>query len=352
MRVAAFLMLGSLVLAVPWSRAGLYNPADLGRRTDPSFEAGAALSYHEFEELLGTQLSVNNTASNEYEKLTSRREELLKVGQPSVDQVLELSYCQIRLRRYEDAIRVLSPLTRQRDNFMVFANIATAQQLVGRFEEAYSSLGQAIDAWPSSWPGLSQERLAWYRKVETYHRRLMRIQLIEERTGKGRSRPQGLYPLFPVTGDDPVHFVGDSGEYEVGAIAAKERSKLPSDCMAITQQLVLWLPDDTRLYWLLGELYNAEGDPVTAGKIFQQCVYSRRFDSPELKAHRQIVQEYKPKSQPLELVTETPAQNNELVSGWLPDTGKLIVVGGAAGIFVFLLLYLQVREFRRRRKAP
>ena len=64
------------------------------------------------------------------------------------------------------------------------------------------------------------------------------------------------------------------------------------------------------------------------------------------------MQEYKPKSQPLELVTETPAQNNELVSGWLPDTGKLIVVGGAAGIFVFLLLYLQVREFRRRRKAP
>ena len=29
--------------------------------------------------------------------------------------------------------------------------------------------------------------------------------------------------------------------------------------LGVVQQLVVWLPDDLRLYWLLGEVYNAQG---------------------------------------------------------------------------------------------
>src|SRR5262249_9699783 len=54
-------------------------------------------------------------------------------------------------------------------------------------------------------------------------------------------------------------FVGESGAFEVGTLAVAEKAKLPPDALDIVQQLLVWLPDDLRLYWLLGELYNARG---------------------------------------------------------------------------------------------
>ena len=69
----------------------------------------------------------------------------------------------------------------------------------------------------------------------------------------------------------PLRFVGPDGVYVAGDIDDKERKKLPPDAIAIVQQLVLWHPFDARLYWLLGELYNAEGDVETAFKILDEC---------------------------------------------------------------------------------
>ena len=44
------------------------------------------------------------------------------------------------------------------------------------------------------------------------------------------------------------------------------------DAVAIVQQLLLWFPTDVRLYWLLAELYAAEGDIDAANTIFDECV--------------------------------------------------------------------------------
>jgi hypothetical protein len=150
-----------------------------------------------------------------------------------------------------------------------------------------------------------------------------------------------------------MRFVGESGQYEAGVLAARERSKLPADAIAIVQQLLLWLPEDTRLYWLLGELYNAAGDTDAARRILEDCVDNRRFEGHELRAHRQIIRESAPKSGLLlEPEVEAPAKAPESTpaADWLPDAGKLIAVGGIAAVVIAFLLYLQVRELRRRRR--
>src|SRR5207244_12073881 len=64
----------------------------------------------------------------------------------------------------------------------------------------------------------------------------------------------------------PLRFVGDREKYEAGSIARAEKAKLPPDAVEIVEQLLIWLPHDDRLFWLLGELLNARGEYVTAGQ--------------------------------------------------------------------------------------
>jgi hypothetical protein len=82
-----------------------------------------------------------------------------------------------------------------------------------------------------------------------------------------------LFPLFdfenPRPKDfEPLRFVGDSGKFEVGKIAAAEKAKLPPNAILIVQQLLIWMPDDQRLFWLLGELLNADGNIEGAKTVF------------------------------------------------------------------------------------
>jgi hypothetical protein len=157
-----------------------------------------------------------------------------------------------------------------------------------------------------------------------------------------------------------VHFVGESGQYEAGKLAAAEHARLPAEALAVVQQLVLWLPEDTRLYWLLGELYNADGDIGAAAKIFDDCIGNvRRFSAADLRAHRLVVQEAKPKDASALLnpsvVGSDVAAENAPASGsppsWLPDRTQLLAVGGIAALVIVLLGYFQIREMRRRRRS-
>ena len=72
-------------------------------------------------------------------------------------------------------------------------------------------------------------------------------------------------------------------------LAASERKKLPTRCVAVVQQLALWLPDDGRLLWLLAELANAHGDISLAAAMFDGCVIQFNLESKELRRHRQVV---------------------------------------------------------------
>jgi tetratricopeptide (TPR) repeat protein len=292
------------------------------------------------------------------------RDELLttqkaRAGKLTVAERINLSAYLIRLQQYEEAVAVLSPAREQEPHqFMVLANLATAEQLAGRLDRAISDLQQVKDYWPRQWPDLSDEQLAWYRQVETYHLKLLRLRNHEaERQPAARSRqPENVDGLFGTVAA-PIRFVGDSGKYEAGRLAAAERARLPGDATAIVQQLLIWLPDDLRLYWLYGELLNAGGDTASAAVVFDSF-WSRNWSPAALVEHRRIVKEAVPKAS--DPAAETWASEGSGVGGqgsqdrptggWLPDTRQLVLVAGLAGAVVVFLGYLQVREFRRRRK--
>src|SRR5262249_40359533 len=116
------------------------------------------------------------------------------------------------------------------------------------------------------------------------------------RRKRSRDLNEDVDPIFPSTvppkkSDDPFRVAIEGAEYKAGSIADSERKKLPKDAMAIVQQLVLWHPQDARLYWLLGELYNADGDIESALKILDHCSFNMGYSNPTLLKHRQVLQQ-------------------------------------------------------------
>jgi hypothetical protein len=199
-----------------------------------------------------------------------------------------------------------------------------------------SHLDAASAAFPSPWPG-DPAAGKWFRAAEKAQMSLLRARLREGGGSTNRLRPPAdIDALFP------VRFIGASGQYEAGKLADAERAKLPPDAIATIQQLLLWFPEDTRLLWLLGELYNASGEVRTAEQIVDECVGSRRYESPILREHRRII---KAAIAALPVAQPTPAGPAE---SFLPDAQTLWLVGGIGGLVVLLLVLLQLREWRRR----
>jgi hypothetical protein len=354
----------ALLVGTCRARAGLYNTSEA---TFPPFNGDKvrALSFIDFRDKfltdllrIGVELRPISPHRQHYQE---RRDQLLakvRAGTVTTSEAVDLSEYLIRLRLYEDAIQLLTPLAvRERGNFMILANLGTAHQLAGHLDRALSYMEQVNSIWPERWPGLTTAQLKWYRLAEKYHSRLVRSRLREGLKGFGRSNQSAneLDALF-ATDAGPVQFEGESGHYEAGTLAARERAKLPPEAVAIVQQLLVWLPgaapgmEDTRLYWLLGELYNAKGDLASADQIFEKCVWSHRFGAPLLRAHRQVVQAARPRPEPVSLET-TPVAAEPQDATWIPDRRKLVIAGSLAALVIASLVYLQVRELLRKRRT-
>ena len=86
-----------------------------------------------------------------------------------------------------------------------------------------------------------------------------------------------------------MRFLSDDGTYVAGKMSAAEKKKLPPDAIAIVQQLLLWHPRDPRLFWLLGELYNAEGEIETAAAILDACTFNMGYSNPVVIEHRRVL---------------------------------------------------------------
>jgi tetratricopeptide (TPR) repeat protein len=344
-----------LLLILSPARAGVYNPLERIEGPQPGPDGVKPLPFRQFRDYVLPdllQLGIERPVSEGRKKCLARAEELrakLRAGTITADERVALGEYLIRLRRPEEAVEVLMPAAVQdRRNFMAFANLASAHQLAGRIDRAINYMLEVKYAWPAEWPGFTKQQLRWLRVAEDYHLKLVRLRNAEiVRRGQGSKSAEGLDNLF---GDEkgPVRFAGASGKYEAGKIDPKERARLPKDALAIVQQLLLWFPEDTRLLWLLGELYNAEGDINSAAKLLDDCVYIRNYPDTDLRKHRQIVQEARPKGD--RLAAEPPgAETTESQFGWLPDKQHLLLVGGLASLVVAALAYLQIREIRRRR---
>jgi tetratricopeptide (TPR) repeat protein len=335
-------VLALCLFRTPAAWAGLYNTLEPPAGPTATAEGVEPLPFTLFrQDVLLDLLQVANEQQEsplrkDYLKKRDQLQAKVRSGGSMADRV-NLGYYLIRLRKYDLAIQELMPGARERrPDFMLLANLATAYQHTGQLDQARLYLGLEKDVWPASWPGITPEQLKWYRRAEDLHLKLVRLRS-QETMGQptGKAKPvEAVDDLFG------VHFVGDSGQYEAGKLAAAERAKLPPDAVALVQQLLIWLPDDTRLYWLLGEVLNAQGDVPGAEKIFEDCVWSRGFSPTALREHRQVLLAALPKPEP----PPEPAE-------WAPDSRRLEVVLGLAGLVVLVLGYWQVRQLFRRRAA-
>jgi hypothetical protein len=209
----------------------------------------------------------------------------------TLEQQLNYSAVLIRRGKPKQALDFLLPFyPKHQTNFVLLAHLASAQFLAAAqamddalvkdnpaarselLSKAQEYQKGALDSWPSRWDQLDEEQrkfmgaLRWEPKdfdrnrlYETYLLRLMRHRFREVRLPKsGPSRPETLDPIFVFGPENtPVRFVNEQGAFEVGRIAAKEMEKLPGNAVAIVEQLLIWMPGDDRLFWLLGEVLNA-----------------------------------------------------------------------------------------------
>ena len=182
---------------------------------------------------------------------------------------------------------------------------------------------------PNDLAGTTPEQRQWLAKLErTYYRDWLRIHR-REAEAKTPAADETLFPLF---------------------------AEPPIDAMAIVQQLLLWHPDDNRLFWLLAELYAREGRYREAERLFDSLVESRQ----QSNRTRLVERRAEIKRRVAELPAVVPQADVPLA---IPDEQKkeptladlgltqsqLIAVGLAFAVAVIGLIALQMRAIRRRR---
>jgi hypothetical protein len=302
-------VLGLLLALVPPARAGIYSPdepfvfeidAD-GYAKPVQYAGGFDILFANLREV-ATAPQLPGAPMNR-----SRQEVLARVIVTGVKGVSALTAEElagftadlIRLNRYDEVLNILQPLARDRTRggFLVFAHLARAHAGRGEWREAADQQQMAIrhTEFPASFARLSRAQLTWLKRVEReYYLPFLSHRADDARRGRVSGLREDLDALFPAAippkrPTDPVRFVGESGQYAAGRIAAAEKQKLPPDAIAIVQQLVLWHPQDTRLYWLLGELYNADGDVETAAKILDKITFDMGYSNPIVIEHRRVL---------------------------------------------------------------
>ena len=219
--------------------------------------------------------------------LKDRIDRRLKVAKRTQEESVALAVDLLRFRRADDADGAL--VGKQRQGYLgnvTLAHIAAAQSNPSDpkfldWGRAYNLLSIANEEVPpKSLPGLTPQQLAWQLKLNNGPLlKLFRLRMDEARS---KPAPESELPdaIFPV----------DFTQVADGALVPAERAKLPPDALAVVQQLVLWFPHDTRLYWLLGEVYAARGEFATAERIMNECVYSLAYSNRKvLMQHREAV---------------------------------------------------------------
>jgi tetratricopeptide (TPR) repeat protein len=251
------------------------------------------------------------------------------------EDLIRLGAALLRMRQTEQAFSVLQSMrSRQPRNFVLQSQLALTLHQLGQPDAAAYQL-DAISLRPKQFGGFSEEQSKWYLRVERILFEIWKARLRESKERGARA------PVETVDGVFQVRFIGNDGKYEAGNIAEEEKAKLPSDAIAVVQQLLLWLPEDTRLYWLLGELYNVAGDIRSAATVLEECSDSRRFHPEELKEHRSILRAAIPKP------PEVGAQNGD-ERDWRQHRAILWVLGAVGVLLLLPLIYWQIKELRRR----
>ncbi|HVK14506.1 MAG TPA: hypothetical protein VM597_37555 [Gemmataceae bacterium] len=360
----------ALLLAAP-ATAGVYSPTD-----DFIFEIDGQGFARPVQFGGGFEIFLNNTRAVAIEKAGEpvnhhRAAALDRIrtrkakGVPNLtpEELAGYTADLIRAGRGDEALNLLQPLTRgRRAGFIPYAHLARAHAGRGEWREAADQQSVALRDvdFPEKFGRLSPEQLRWLKRVERdYYLPLLAHRADEARFTRGGSAPEDVDPLFPPVPPprrptDPVRFEEPNGDYKPGSMPEAERKKLPPDALAIVQQLVLWHPQDARLYWLLGELYNAEGEVEAAAKIMDECAFVMGYRSPVLRKHKLILQDAastQAKTRAEEAAKAQAAQAAEAQAARDAERDyqkrKWWIIACAVGLGV-LLVYYQAREVVRR----
>src|ERR1035438_1357325 len=130
---------------------------------------------------------------------------------------------------------------------------------------------KALENWPKTWgEGNAEQKqflesLGWeetaferYRQYETLFKRLIDNRLKEKKQLDPKNpAAERVDPIFLDAKGEPIRFVNEKGLFEPGRIAAADKEQMPRDAVEAVEQLLLWMPADNRLLWLLGEVFNA-----------------------------------------------------------------------------------------------
>ncbi len=104
---------------------------------------------------------------------------------------------------------------------------------------------------------------------------------------------------------------------------------MPVEASEILLQLIFWLPNDNRLWWLWAEVLNARRSFPAAADIMVDLVQNRRLDNvQELFQHRRILTEAVTTWRE---ITKTPHFASELLWAVQPRGGLLVPGAGSLG---------------------
>jgi len=389
-----------LLLAIQ-ARAGLYNTQEplLGVVLEQPARYTSFLN--ELRQIVAVEMTnVENSPRRQVLERVAALEAKLADGQISMQDRINLSAFYVRLNEPEKAVSLLESVPHRQRDWMLLSNLATAYQLTPNLDRAESYLMEALEKWPTASLEANPWQLNWLKVVEQHQLRLIRGRLREQRLGGGPATT--VDAIFP-----GLRLVGPSGEYEAGLLANDQWAKLPANYMEILKLLVLWLPHDTRLRWLLAEVENAKGNFGIALNIMNDLSETRGFRTPEFAAHQlilrhaktiaerryklrqmfvderiaaglpilggilppgpsaaldagataramdQIMQAPLPTEEPnfpTDVAAASPASNPSPSAGtWTPEW-RQISVSFVAGVIVALLLSMQLREMRKRKQ--
>jgi tetratricopeptide (TPR) repeat protein len=258
----------------------------------------------------------------------------------SVNELISLGECEARLGDRDKSFSAYRlAASKAPDDFLAQSGLAAIHLMRGELRDARLTQFRAERLRPAELPSMTKAQTAWLLRVEKLLGQLLRERLLES----NQKTPGQALTVDDLFG---VQFVGPSGKYEAGTLAAEQKAKLPADAVALVQQLVLWFPNDAPLLWLLGELYNANGQIREALDIFKQCM-DRGFRTEAIKEHPLILRD---KLEQL-AAAEKQKQIEEEQKQFSKHPEILWAVGGLGGAAIGLLVLWQIRIFWRRAAA-
>jgi tetratricopeptide (TPR) repeat protein len=323
-----FALLTWLVMVCP-AVGGLYDPA----RPEPELASDGQLRALPFDVFRGRMsdliaIAVPMPEARVRKEALAERDALKSASAPA--DLIRRGIVKLRLRDIDGAMTDLQlAYARNPRDYWAVTALGTAYLATGQPAEAARYLEAAHDLTPADWPARAVAAPA-----EATLLRLARLRLREQVQRPGRRIPEEVDDLFG------LKFVDAEGKYVTGRPA--EGVTIPPDAIAQVQQLLLWMPDDARLYWQLGELYNAAGDLDAALAVFSECLDSRRFDSRTLRERRQDI---------LAAIAARPAPEEPQ---WKPSESRLLLAAAVTVPVALGLAWLQIRQWRRRplRRQP